>query len=84
MSKNKANKYLASLQVEIEQKQKPKHMKEEKKLKFNVGDELINDNGGKVTILKINNGETVLPYLAKDADGYEFWYSENQLRKGNR
>ena len=31
MSKNKANKYLASLQVEVEPKQNPKHMKEENK-----------------------------------------------------
>lgn len=87
MSKNKANKYLASLQVEVEKeepKQKPKHMKEEKKLKFKVGDELINNDGEKVTILKIDNKETVLPYLAKDTDGYEFWYSENQLRRKNR
>ena len=39
MSKNKANKYLASLQVEVEKeepKQKPKHMKG--KTKFKVGD----------------------------------------------
>ena len=38
MSKNKANKYLANLQVEVEKepKQKPKHMKEE--TNFKVGD----------------------------------------------
>ena len=86
-SKSKANKYLASLQVEVKEvkpKQKPKHMKEEKKLKFKVGDELINNDGEKVTILKIDNKETVLSYLAKDTDGYELWYSENQLRRKNR
>ena len=85
ISKNKANKYLASLQVEEikETKQNPKS-KKRKKFKFKVGDKVIDNFGKQVTILKIDNDETVLPYLIKDSEGYQFWYSEDQLIKEDK
>lgn len=71
MSKNKANKYLASLQVEVkevEPRQKPKHLKEE--TKFKVGDRVIDECGNKSTIVEIDKEDTDLTYLTKTDDGF--------------
>ena len=82
MSKNKANKYLANLQVEVkkeEPKQKPKHMKE--KMKFKIGDKaIVIETGTIVKIIGIDSSRTLLPYLGKYNDGHSVWFGKNELK----
>ena len=84
MSKNKANKYLASLQVEIEPKQEPKHMKEETEFKVGNRVEVIKKDdwskkGWKGKIVEIDKRDT-LPINVLYDNGQQYWIKENQLK----
>ena len=83
MSKNKANKYLASLQIEAKLKQEPKHMKEE--IRFKIGDrvEVIKGDeysikGWKGKIIKIDNNDNTT--LVDYDNGDRLWIYEDQLK----
>ena len=85
MSKNKANKYLANLQVEEKEepkpKQKPKHMKEETEFKV----------GNKVKVIKSDvyskkNWEGVITYVGTDDvkvnfnNGQSWWVLKDNIK----
>ncbi len=83
MSKNKANKYLASLQVEKEPKQKPKHMKEEAKPEIGNRVEIIKEDfcskkGWKGKITKIDTANNV--FQVNYDNGEKWWVSKEQTK----
>ncbi len=77
MSKNKANKYLASLQVEVEKENKPKHMKEETEIK--IGDRARVINKGKIVEIADIHKNSNLPYLGVYEDGNTEWFERNEI-----
>lgn len=68
MSKNKANKYLAGLEIEKKEEKeqyKPKHMKE----KFKIGDRVYHSLYGAGKIIDINsNNETLVEFKKEHVD----------------
>lgn len=83
MSKNKANKYLANLQVEVapEPKQKPKHIKEE--TKFNVGDivevtksDKYSKKGWKGKIVYVTTNDVKVDYT----NGQSWWILKDKIK----
>lgn len=78
MSKNKANKYLANLQVEVkESKQKPKHMKEETEIK--IGDRARVINREKIVEITDIRKNSNLAYLGVYKDGSTEWLKRNEI-----
>lgn len=83
MSKNKANKYLANLQVEVESKQNPKHMKEEAELEIENRVEIIKEDshskkGWKGKITEIDTGNDI--FQVNYDNGEKWWVSKEQIK----